>query len=220
MMSEAITREKEHFIAHYESHQSLFNDCADLLPKLLRAILPRRLDLVLTTRVKPLDNCLKKIDRKYQREIEAGERAASLITDVIGARVVCLYQDEVDAIIKALRSDAAFEFVERHCVDKITELEEIPGLFGYRAVHVVASLGASRTRLQEYERYRELIFEIQVRTIVQDAWASIERKIGYDKEIAREFRRRLLTLAALFELADREFLTLRDTISGSLDASE
>ena len=53
--------------------------------------------------------------------------------------------------------------------------------------------------------------EIQVRTILQHAWAEIEHDIVYKSpgEIPFRVRRRFACLAGLLEIADREFESLR-----------
>ena len=53
--------------------------------------------------------------------------------------------------------------------------------------------------------------EIQVSTILQDAWAEIEHDIVYKspEDIPFRLRRRFACLAGLLEIADREFESLR-----------
>lgn len=66
--------------------------------------------------------------------------------------------------------------------------------------------------MPEYARFDGLIGEVQVRTILQHAWAEIEHDIQY-KAVATlplEIRRRFMTLAGLLEIADREFQALED----------
>jgi hypothetical protein len=58
-----------------------------------------------------------------------------------------------------------------------------------------------------FARYR---FELQIRTVVQDSWSTLDHKIKYKKSIPAPLKRRINTLAALFELADREFRQVRD----------
>jgi len=45
---------------------------------------------------------------------------------------------------------------------------------------------------------------------VQDAWSSIDHKIKYKKNIPHNLKRRINRLAALFELADQEFVIIRN----------
>ena len=66
--------------------------------------------------------------------------------------------------------------------------------------------------LPEYARYDGLKAEIQVRTILQHAWAEIEHDIQYKsvEVIPTPIRRRFMALAGLLEIADREFQTIQN----------
>lgn len=65
----------------------------------------------------------------------------------------------------------------------------------------------NRTALPEYARYRGLVGEIQLRTVLQHAWAEIEHDIQYKsvETIPAPVRRRFMALAGPLEIADREF---------------
>ena len=73
-------------------------------------------------------------------------------------------------------------------------------------------LKKNRTELPEYVRFRDLIAEVQVRTVLQHAWAEIEHDIQYHlaETIPAAIRRRFMTLAGLLEIADREFQAIQD----------
>lgn len=60
--------------------------------------------------------------------------------------------------------------------------------------------------------FQGLVAEIQVRTILQHAWAEIEHDIQYKavSTLPAEIRRRFMTLAGMLEIADREFQGLHD----------
>ena len=67
-------------------------------------------------------------------------------------------------------------------------------------------------RLAEYTRYQGAVVEIQVRTILQHAWAELEHDIQYTSSTAipKEIRRRFMALAGVLEVADREFQAIQD----------
>ena len=56
--------------------------------------------------------------------------------------------------------------------------------------------------------------ELQVRTVVQHAWATIDRSLRYNNEddIPKEIKRRLFRVSALLEVADKEFSAINETI--------
>src|SRR5262249_19774054 len=60
--------------------------------------------------------------------------------------------------------------------------------------------------------YRDLVAEIQVRTVLQHAWAEIQHDIQYKSvtTIPVAIRRRFMALAGLLEIADREFQAIQD----------
>ncbi|MCY1691163.1 hypothetical protein OVA29_11120 [Exiguobacterium sp. SL14] len=62
-------------------------------------------------------------------------------------------------------------------VDKSTLLDTTE--FGYLSVHFVASLSEQRLALSEYGRFKDYTAEIQIRSILQHAWAEIEHDLGY-----------------------------------------
>jgi len=88
--------------------------------------------------------------------------------------------------------------------------------FGYKSVHYVISLSSPRRDLAEWTEFEKFKAEIQVRTILQHAWAEIDHEIRYKNEenIPIEIKRRIYRLMALFELADEEFQNLKYSTEG------
>jgi putative GTP pyrophosphokinase len=74
----------------------------------------------------------------------------------------------------------------------------------------------SRYGLTEYRAFGSRKAEIQIRSILQHAWAEIEHDLGYQRKIAvpAEVRRRFSRIAGILELVDQEFIGLRDDIVG------
>jgi putative GTP pyrophosphokinase len=71
-------------------------------------------------------------------------------------------------------------------------------------------LNDNRGSLPEYSKFASLQFELQVRTIIQDAWSVLDHKIKYKKKIPIGLKRGINRLAALFEVADEEFLRIKN----------
>lgn len=97
-------------------------------------------------------------------------------------------------------------------------LESVEDRFGYKGLHLDLRLNAARQEFAEYRSIRSFRFEVQLRTIVQDAWSVLDHKIKYKKSIPTDLKRRINILAALFELADREFMNIRQATE-ELEAS-
>jgi len=88
-------------------------------------------------------------------------------------------------------------------------------IFGYISLHYIIKLNAARKQLPEYERFKEWKAEIQIRTILQHAWADIEHDLGYKSKdtVPRNIQRDFNRLSGLLELADKEFLGIRNSLS-------
>jgi putative GTP pyrophosphokinase len=166
-------------------------------------------------RVKDKEECIRKFVRKYQPALEERNEPYEIrshVTDLIGLRIVCLYEDEIDRVADILRSH--FEVIE--ITDKVSAMENTEGSFGYKGLHMDLRLNAARSALPEYAHYAPFRFELQVRTLIQDSWSVLDHKIKYKKSIPNALKRRINVLAALFELADREFREIRDSTEAEL----
>lgn len=160
-------------------------------------------------RVKEREECLNKFRLKYQTILEAAKTPYSIrehISDLIGLRIVCFYEDDVERV-KALISE---EFEILSVTDKTAQIEGTSDAFGYKGLHLDLRLSDGRRALKEYAAYAGYPFELQIRTVIQDSWSVLDHKIKYKKSIPIGLKRRINTLAALFELADREFRAIRD----------
>lgn len=129
------------------------------------------------------------------------------ITDLAGVRIITYFPRTVDDIDRLINDE--FEVVERS--DKGEELIE-EERFGYQSVHYLVRVSAARAKLPEYERFAKAVAEVQVRTILQHAWAEIEHDIQYKSSTAIPggIRRRFMALAGMLEIADREFQAIQN----------
>lgn len=212
MASLDFEAEREHFIAFYNTNESRLRAAATSFATLAQLLLSDESEFatpVVTFRVKDRDESVSKFKRKYQAQFENTQTPYEIrpsITDLIGLRVVCLYESELQAIAGVLRNH--FEVLSQ--ADKVQELDAQESEFGYKAVHLDLRLDTSRSALPEYKRFVDLRFEVQIRTAIQDAWSTLDHKIKYKKSIPKPLKRRINRLAALFELADQEFLFIRN----------
>ncbi len=126
------------------------------------------------------------------------------ITDFAGARVVYLYSKDRSALESVVENN--FDVVEK--VDKI--LGSDVDQFGYGALHYLVKLKTDYLKAR-YPDLENLVCEIQVRTILQDAWAVVAHHLSYKQEsdIPRHLRRKLNALSGLFETADDQFESIR-----------
>lgn len=184
-------------------YERFCEEVADLISKLLK-----KEDLSVHTiskRCKTVDSLRGKVERKQTYGLLED------VTDLVGIRVITYYSADVDKIAELIRSEFDIDWAQS--VDKRATID--PDQFGYLSLHYVASLNSERSALREYEAYADLKFEIQMRSILQHAWAEIEHDSGYKSafEVPRNVRRAFSRLAGLLELADEEFNSVRDKIS-------
>ena len=145
---------------------------------------------------------------KLARPGKAYENPLEEVTDLCGLRVILYYQEDVDRFSKAVRDE--FIVDDKRSVDKRNELRF--DQFGYISVHLICQLHANRTGLLEWRNYKNLTMEIQVRTVLQHAWASISHALQYKSkaDIPDQFVRQLTRIAGLLELSDEQFSDLRE----------
>jgi putative GTP pyrophosphokinase len=129
------------------------------------------------------------------------------ITDLAGVRVIAYFPNELLQIDRILTEE--FDLVERSDKSEVLIEED---RFGYKSVHYLVRVSERRCAFAEYQRFRGAVAEVQVRTILQHAWAEIEHDIQYKSSAAipTEIHRRFTALAGLLEIADREFQAIQD----------
>jgi len=153
-------------------------------------------------RVKELNSFCEKVERKKYAE------PLQECTDIAGVRIVFLYISDLEAIVNVISEQ--FNIIER--VDKVQDNEVEK--FGYSAVHYLVKIGEGSVGAR-YDELKELVCEIQVRTILQDAWAIVGHHLTYkrESEIPKKLRRKLNALAGLFETADDQFDRVKRDLS-------
>lgn len=159
----------------------------------------------ISSRTKDYNSLSRKIDRKF-------EKYSSLdgITDLVGIRIISYLESDVDVIAGLVSKE--FLVDPDNSVDRRKLNAD---QFGYKSLHLVVNLSESRTNLTEYQNYKNLKCEIQIRSILQHAWAEIEHDLGYKGKsaIPDQYKRNFNRLAALLETADLEFVRLKRELS-------
>lgn len=185
-----------HFLDIRPSYEDLCRETQYILTKKIK---DKNIEIsAITSRAKTLNSFLEKLDRKpYEDPFDE-------ITDFAGTRVVCLYIDDIPLIEKIIRKE--FNVIEK--VDKLSE--KSADQFGYGAIHFVVRLGEKASGAR-YDDLKRLVCEIQLRTVLQDAWAIIDHHLVYKNEAAvpKALQRKLNSLAGLFETADDQFQQIR-----------
>lgn len=212
---------KSEFKDWYFENEKVFSVTKDVYQSLVMALLFDRngiLNPTIEGRIKNRNSCIAKFERKYLRDYDSEislDNVRAKITDLIGLRIICSYEDEIPKIEKILCDN--FEVIGK--TDKTKELKE-KRIFGYKGLHLDIKLSEERLRLAEYEKVANFQVEIQIRTIIQHAWSSLDHKIIYKRDSSPELTRSVERLAALFEIADSEFIRLRQETEKQENISE
>lgn len=130
------------------------------------------------------------------------------IQDLIGARVIVFYLDDVEAVSVAI--DKYYRRVELRDL-----IPESPSEFGYVGKHYILAFpedlfedDADRSRTPDF-------FELQIKTLFQHAWSEAEHDLGYKPEepLTPLQRRQIAFTAAQAWGADQIFQTLHSEVS-------
>jgi putative GTP pyrophosphokinase len=195
-------------VAEYVEEIPLYEAYTKKIEELIKALLEESNTQVhsVTSRTKEIDRFSEKVKREGK-----GYKKLSDVTDLSGVRIICYFADQVDTVAKLIGD--YFRVHSELSIDKREILD--PDRFGYLSLHYIVELSKERASLPEYERFKNLLCEVQMRSILQHAWAEIEHDLGYKSsiEVPRDIRRRFCRLAGLLELADDEFDDIKKDIT-------
>lgn len=106
------------------------------------------------------------------------------IQDQIGARVICLYQSDIDPAVE--RAEKYFMAAE-----KGKRKPESDSEFGYFGMHLILPIPGDAVPAPIDRREVPRMFELQIRTLFQHAWSEANHDIGYKspRELTRDERR-------------------------------
>lgn len=163
--------------------------------------------LNVTARTKSVASFAEKADRSVD-----GRRLytdpLSELTDQIGLRVITFLRDDVTTVANLLAEE--MQLLDDRDMGQETARE---GRWGYASRHLVVAVEGEQQPAS-----------IQVRTVLQHAWAEFEHDIRYKgsipEEDAPDLDRRFTLAAGLLELADREFSAIRERLKSSPPAAQ
>src|SRR3989304_1393280 len=152
-------------------------------------------------RVKKLISLIKTAIKK--------EKDYDNINDKLGLRIVVHFKSELEIIKSFIEKNFIVIHYERKS-DKIKYYQ-----LGYLSDHFEVKINSSVTHFEPYSEYSETVFEIQVRTLCQHAWADIEHALIYKQDIDLDdaYKRRIFRLTSLLEICDDEFDSINNKIT-------
>ncbi len=198
-------------LAHWETLRPLYEDFCRLVRQILAERIRERGVRIhsIEARVKSAASVQRKILKTLaaKRSPQAIENPLRGVTDLAGVRVITFFPRTLSAIDTIIRE--RFFVIEK---DNKSETLEASGRFGYQSVHYLVELTPEEIDRPDRTGFKSLVAEIQVRTILQHAWAEIEHDLQYKsvRAMPSTTRRRLCALAGMLEVADREFQAIHD----------
>jgi putative GTP pyrophosphokinase len=200
---------KENYEKAKTARESITKELIDAVEKLVHTLHDRP---TVIGRAKEFDSYYK----KYLKLLNENPDEEPFITDIIAIRVIYLFEEDQKAVEELIR--AYFTVIELERKGDRYSFKE----FGYESIHLLIEIPAEL--IAKYGDCGTDAVEIQLRTILQDAWAEVEHELFYKKEenftlLSEPLKRRLAAANASLSLADSIFQEIRNItrrLNGSL----
>jgi putative GTP pyrophosphokinase len=188
----------------YAEHQDSYDKLLHELQRRTRSALSGcNIRATIKYRVKSFNSYYEKLLRIVR---DTGQQSGTiLMTDVVAMRIVCPFLGDVAAALRTLREQFDIHELDRKGAE-FTVRE-----FGYESVHCL--LTVPQDLCESFHLGGNVECEVQVRTILQDAWAEVEHELVYKSDFApfdEAVRRKLAALNANLSLSDITFQEIRD----------
>ena len=199
---------KNEIQATYKSYEPVFMEILGYIETKLKSTIKISSVPTFKARIKSFQSYYKKILRQKPKE-SAESSSLVTLTDMMGIRVICPFLEDLDIVEQQLVTFFEVKEVERKGAEQ--SFRE----FGYESVHILISIPADCMPKVNLEPVmpEDVVCEIQVRTILQDAWAEVEHELIYKSEFNpfdKPLRRKLASINASLTLADTIFQEIRD----------
>ncbi|MCQ2575667.1 MAG: (p)ppGpp synthetase [Treponema sp.] len=195
----------------YESYKEYFADIINNIIENLQNNIQLSTRPTYKSRVKSFESYYKKILRLKPQEASTTESFV-YITDMMGIRMICAFLEDINIAVEQIKKN--FDVVEVEVKGADKKFSE----FGYESTHVLIKIPEScKPQADKYadlpQITDDIVCEIQIRTILQDAWAEVEHELIYKTEFNPfdlPLRRKLASINASLTLADITFQEIRD----------
>lgn len=159
------------------------------------------------SRIKSFNSYYRKILRLKADELSCRGKLVAL-TDMMGIRIICAFMEDLQEVERQVKENFTVKEVEyKGSGDNFKE-------FGYESIHILISIPKDcLPKNLKVEIPKDIVCEIQIRTILQDAWAEVEHELIYKTEFSpfdMPLRRKLASINASLSLADTIFQEIRD----------
>jgi putative GTP pyrophosphokinase len=170
------------------------------------------------SRVKSLTSFLRKLEKINWPMFD---HPTEVITDLIGARVICWFVDDCYGMLDYIQATKQFRIKPRSLEDYIRD----PKRTGYRAIHLLADVSYDRVETVRKRRTvveDRMICEIQIRTKLQDAWAEFTHEVHskVPAEFQADYETAIADSARRLAAEDRLALVVRDILQRQAEKKE
>lgn len=153
------------------------------------------------SRIKDPKSIVKKLAR--QGHPETVENMLRYIKDIAGVRIICAFTSDIYRIAEMLEKQADLSVLE------VTDYISTPKQSGYRSYHLLMGVPVYLS-----DTVVNVKVEVQIRTIAQDFWASLEHKIFYkfEGEGPSYISKELQVCSEMTAELDQKMLSLNEAI--------
>ena len=202
-----LVPERDIIYQRYELYKPYLHKILSLIEVKLKDTLQLSSNPTFKSRVKSFESYYKKILRKQPDA--AIKKNLVQLTDMMGIRVICAFMEDLSEVERQLMANFDVKEVERKGAEQ--SFRE----FGYESVHVLISIPEDcyPPEKDEFPLAPDTVCEIQIRTILQDAWAEVEHELIYKADFSPvdlPLRRKLASINASLTLSDIIFQEIRD----------
>ena len=111
------------------------------------------------------------IDKAIANEYDA---PFEKISDILGIRVITLFLSDLDKVVHIIKESFDTILVD----DKVNSVSSD---FGYMSIHLLVKM-KNEYNGPRYDHIKDIVFEIQVRTITMNSWANISHHLDYKSD--------------------------------------
>ncbi|MBF0289598.1 MAG: hypothetical protein HQM14_17440 [SAR324 cluster bacterium] len=188
---------QETYTTHFLKWESYLSNVAQ---KIRRELYKSGLKFSIKSRIKTIESLnVKRIQLENLNAV-----GSKKIKDLLGLRTIVPFQEDVEQIIDMLHNK--FEVIEIERKSENLSYRE----FAYDSVHVIIAVDDENFA---FPQPCTKCCEIQIRTILQDAWAEVEHELIYKSDLRfynESTRKKLAALNANLTLSDMIFQEIKD----------
>jgi len=195
---------KSKLLSEYEKHFQKNEKTLALLTKRFESTLTGTdCNAQIKGRIKSFEAFYRKLLTRSQNGII--DKPFEAITDIIAARIVVPFLEDLESVEELIKNN--FQIVETEYKSRELSIRE----FGYDSIHLLIKIPEDIAAKVKHSK--ETKIEIQLRTILQDAWAEVEHELVYKTSIdyvEDTIRRKMIAINATLSLGDTIFQEIRE----------